>query len=332
MDEYYEESERVPVDKVVIFDEAQRAWNREQSYRKFKRNISEPELILQIMDRHKDWAVVVALIGEGQEINTGEAGLGEWGRSIEENFPHWKVLISSQLSSGRQGFSDGLFQESPQNVHLTTNNSLHLNIPLRSYRSELLTKFVEELLNKNPEKAKTILMQINNYPIVRTRSLDTAKKWLKDKQRGTRRIGLIASSGARRLRAHGLDVTNKLPVEEWFLNPQNDVRSSYSLETVCTEFGIQGLELDWTGVCWGGDFIPNNSIWEYCSFRGTRWQNVNQETRKKYILNKYRVLLTRAREGIVIWIPHGSPDDITRPHERYDGIDVYLKECGIQEI
>ena len=162
--------------------------------------------------------------------------------------------------------------------------------------------------------------------------MDSARTWLKLKQRGTRRIGLVASSGARRLRAYGLDVTADLSVEEWFLNPKKDVRSSFSLETVCTEFGIQGLELDWTCVCWGRDFVPSDSGWSYFSFRGTKWQNVNQAIRKKYILNKYRVLLTRAREGMVIWVPEGDRRDSTRSPERYEAINSYLMDCGIPEI
>jgi DUF2075 family protein len=332
LDDYFENGEKIPPDRVVIFDEAQRAWDREQSNRKFKRNISEPELMLEIMDRHADWAVIVALIGGGQEINTGEAGLGEWERAIKEKFSNWDVLISSELLSGNIGIMEGIFNVIPKSLNVEKNPHLHLNVPLRSYRSELLAQFVEQLLSLDPVKTSTILKDISKYPVYRTRSLDSARTWLKMKQRGTRRIGLVASSGARHLRAHGLDVTANLAVEEWFLNSKNDVRSSFSLETVCTEFGIQGLELDWTCVCWGGDFVPNDSGWSYFSFRGTKWQNVNQAIRKKYILNKYRVLLTRAREGMVIWVPEGDRKDSTRSPERYEAINNYLMACGIPEF
>ena len=261
LNDYFEKGDQIPADKVVIFDEAQRAWDRKQSNRKFKRDISEPELMLEIMDRHTDWAVIVALIGGGQEINTGEAGLGEWERAIKEKFVHWDVLISSELLAGDIGIMEGLFSELPKNLRVKENPYLHLSVPLRSYRSEMVAHFVEQLLSFNPEEANIVLKDISKYPICRTRSLDSARDWLKNKQRGTRRTGLIASSGARRLRAHGLDVTAKLAVEEWFLNPKNDVRSSFLLETDCTEFGIQGLELDWTCVCWGGDFVSSNSGW-----------------------------------------------------------------------
>lgn len=332
LNDYFEKGDQIPADKVVIFDEAQRAWDREQSNRKFKRDISEPELMLEIMNRHTDWAVIVALIGGGQEINTGEAGLGEWERTIKEKFVHWDVLISSELLAGNIGIMEGLFSEIPENLQVKENPYLHLSVPLRSYRSEMVAHFVEQLLSFNPEDASIILKDISKYPIYRTRSLDSARDWLKNKQRGTRRTGLIASSGARRLRAHGLDVAAKLAVEEWFLNPKNDVRSSFLLETVCTEFGIQGLELDWTCVCWGGDFVPSDSDWSYFSFRGTKWQNVKQAIRKKYILNKYRVLLTRAREGMVIWVPEGDRKDLTRSPEKYEAINNYLMKCGIPEI
>ena len=163
-------------------------------------------------------------------------------------------------------------------------------------------------------------------------TLTRTREWLKGRRRGHRRIGLVASSGARRLRAHGLDVKTDLEVEDWFLNDREDVRSSHFLEVPATEFGIQGLELDWTGVCWGGDLYPEDDRWVFRAFRGTAWQQVRDPSTRRYIVNKYRVLLTRAREGMAIWIPPGDPEDATRPPWIYDQIAEYLARCGVRTM
>jgi DUF2075 family protein len=333
LDAYYT-NEKVPVDRIVVFDEAQRAWNAEQSFRKFKRNCSEPEMMLEIMDRHPDWAVIVALVGGGQEINSGEAGLFEWGRTLEYKFPHWQVLISPQLLKGHHSTAgQGLFAEVPKSARVSTDAALHLNVSLRAYRAERLSEFVAHLLEGDTESCKTIFEgSLQDYPLFVTRKLSTAQEWLKLMQRGTRRIGMIASSGERRIKPYGYDVTRELDVENWFLNPKGDVRSSYALEDVATEFGIQGLELDWTCVCWGADFRYNKADWTYRKFRGTNWQNVNDAQTRQYVKNKYRVLLTRAREGMVIWVPQGEPDDSTRLPEFYDSTAQYLFDCGIKEL
>jgi hypothetical protein len=327
------ESSSPPPDRVVIFDEAQRAWNREQSLRKFKRDRSEPEIMLDIMGRHAGWAVVVALIGGGQEINTGEAGLSEWGRALAERSNHWTVWISPKLVSGNPS-SDGepLFDTVPTDLSLTVNDALDLDVTLRSYKAEAVSKFVRCLLAKETEGAREALKSCSDFPIVMTRDLHTAREWLKRRQRGSRRIGLVASSGGRRLRAHGLDVRTELDVENWFLNSSDDVRSSYYLETPATEFGIQGLELDWTGLCWDLDLVPDSDGWQIRAFKGTRWQSVHDETRRRYALNKYRVLLTRAREGMIIWVPVGDPADWTRPAPLYDATAEYLKSCGVGDV
>lgn len=329
IDAYYEAPSKVPEDRVIIFDEAQRAWNREQSNRKFKRPFSEPELVLSIMDRHPGWAVIVCLIGSGQEINAGEAGISEWGRTLVDQFPHWKVMVSPLLLESVEGGKEGLFEKQPRSIEVHLDPSLHLDVSLRSYRAEVLSEWVEAVLDSRPDLARRLLEEMQNYPVGITRSLDRARDWLRCRQRGTRRVGLTASSGARRLRALGLDVTNAVDVEQWFLNPLSDVRSSYSLETVATEFDIQGLELDWTCVAWGGDLHRNCERWVYRQFRGTDWQSVGSDARKQYILNKYRVLLTRAREGMIIFVPQGSSDDRTRPPDIYDSVVDYLRACGL---
>jgi len=190
---------------------------------------------------------------------------------------------------------------------------------------------VANLLLHDVENARAALRRCERFPIAMTRDLNEAKAWLKRRQRGTRRIGLIASSGGRRLRAHGLDVRTELEVENWFLNGITDVRSSYYLETPATEFGIQGLELDWTAVCWDLDLIPKENDWHVQAFKGTEWQTVRDTMRRQYVLNKYRVLLTRAREGMIIWVPNGDASDRTRQPARYDAIARYLRLCGVSE-
>jgi broad-specificity NMP kinase len=322
-----------PPDRVVVFDEAQRAWNREQSQRKFKRDRSEPEIKLDIMDRHEGWAVIVALVGGGQEINTGEAGLGEWGRALADRFQHWTVLVSPHAVKGAPGdHSDLLFDTRPSEIRVCEDDALHLEVSLRSYKAQAVSEFVAHSLLQQVGNARSALASCPDFPIVMTRDLQKAREWLKRRQRGTRRIGLIATSGGRRLRAHGLDVRIELDVENWFLNPSSDVRSSYYLEAPATEFGIQGLELDWTAVCWDIDLVPDSGGWHVQAFRGTRWQTVRDATRRQYVLNKYRVLLTRAREGMIIWVPKGDSSDWTRPASSYDAIAAYLESCGVSEI
>ncbi len=322
-----------PFDRVVIFDEAQRAWNREQSLRKFKRDRSEPEIMLDIMNRHDGWAVIVALVGSGQEINTGEAGLAEWGRALATRSRHWSVLVSPHVVNGEPADNgDLLFETPPGDIHLLEDDALHLGVSLRSYKAQAVSEFVAHLLAQQPEDARSALASCPEFPIVMTRDFERAREWLRCRQRGSRRTGLVASSGGRRLRAHGLDVRSELDVENWFLNPSSDVRSSYYLETPATEFGIQGLELDWTGLCWDIDLVPNSADWQIQAFKGTRWQTVRDATRRRYVLNKYRVLLTRAREGTVIWVPRGNSADETRPVSAYESIAEYLMLCGLTAI
>jgi hypothetical protein len=332
IEEYFADNTKVPVDHVALWDEAQRAWNAEQSQRKFNRNYSEAEIMLEIMDRH-DWAVIVALVGGGQEINTGEAGLPEWGKTVAEKYPHWKVYISPELVTGAPSTAGlTLFEEEPKGIVIEENPDLHLRVAIRAYKAQELSRWVEMVLSGKSNEAREIFHhKLKHYPIYLTRSLHTARNWLKSKVRGTRRVGLVASSGARRLRRYGMDVTLKFDVAKWFLNPADDVRSSYYLEIPATEFAIQGLELDWVGVCWGADFRREHDTWGYYAFKGTTWQTVRQDVRKQFILNKYRVLLTRSREGMIIWVPKGSPEDKTDKTEFYEQTAQYLLDCGLRE-
>ncbi|GAB3911258.1 DUF2075 domain-containing protein [Mucilaginibacter boryungensis] len=334
LDHYFVDKDRIQNNKIVIFDEAQRAWNAEHSLRKFNRPYSESEMMLEIMNRHTDWAVIVALVGGGQEINTGEAGLPEWGKVIQQKFTNWKIYISPQLKTGNHSTGNlTLFENQPNNLNITENPDLHLDVSIRSYKAEELSRWVNLVLTNQPIEAKTVFNEnLTKYKIVITRDLEKAKQWLRAKCKGTRRMGLVASSGARRLRPHGLDVRLELEEAEWFLNTRDDVRSSYYLEIPATEFGIQGLELDWVGACWDLDLRRNGQDWDFNAFKGTKWQKVSKVETRQFILNKYRVLLTRAREGMVIFVPVGDINDHTRPPEYYNNIASYLMSCGVREL
>ena len=330
--------ETAPIEKVVVFDEAQRAWNNDKttSFMKIKKGIanfdmSEPEFLISVMDRHSDWAVIICLIGGGQEINTGEAGLPEWFSAIRTFYPHWNVYVSNQITdieyTGNQELKKlfaGMKYHSVPDLHLSTS--------IRSFRSEHVSNFVKSLLDCNTEKAQHLLLELNLYPIVLTRDFEKAKQWLKDNARGNERYGITASSKAHRLRPYGIYVESDIDAPQWFLNDKDDVRSSYYLEYVATEFHIQGLELDWTCVAWDANFRYENDGWSYNQFSGTKWNKIRSEDKIMYLKNTYRVLLTRARQGIVIFIPEGTNEDETRKPEFYDGTYNYLKEIGIKEI
>jgi len=291
-------------------------------------------MLIDIMNRHEGWAAIVALIGGGQEINTGEAGLTEWGRTLGLKFPHWKIFISPELKEGKSNIlNHKLFDIAPNHLSITELEELHLKVSIRSYKAEKLSEWVEAVLDCNYAKAQYLLNEyLQDYPILLTRNLDIAKQFLRNKNRGFRRTGLIASSGARRLRPLGLDVSSDIDVAKWFLNPKEDVRSSCFLELPATEFAVQGLELDWAGLCWGDDFRKSNDGWAFYAFKGTKWLHERQEDRMQYIKNKYRVLLTRGREGLVIFIPEGSETDHTRPCANYDDTYRYFKSIGIREL
>jgi len=343
IDEYYFNKAKLPVDRVLIYDEAQRAWTKEHKTKKSNGEIteSEPEVLLSIMNRFTDWAVIIALVGGGQEINTGEAGLREWGKSIEEKFSDWKVYISPELKQGDHSTGNlSLFDTTPINVEVVEDINLHLRVSIRSYKAQELSHWVGLVLeNKNEEANSLFKNKLKHYPIFITRNLETAKNWLKKKARGTRRTGIVASSGGRRLKAFGYDPFHGLRGDSsqdelgaWYLNSADDVRSSNFLEIIATEYAVQGLEIDWAGIFWDADLRRANENWNFKQFKGTKWQTVADEQRMQFILNKYRVLLTRAREGIIIWVPEGDETDKTRLPEFYEETFHYLQSCGIKAI
>ena len=330
--------DEAPIEKVVIFDEAQRAWTREQTSKFMSErghsdwDKSEPEFLISVMDRHEDWAVIVCLIGGGQEINTGEAGLPAWFAALKSRFSNWDVYISKKISE-YEYTRDETIDTLVKGLEVKTFEQLHLAVSLRSFRSERVSEFVKMLLDIEKNSARELYKELSNsYPIFLTRDLRRAKQWVREKSRGSERYGMIASSGAKRLRSFGIWVQSKIKVENWFLDGKEDVRSSYFLEDTATEFDVQGLEIDWAIVAWdadyrmvGGQFLPYN-------FKGTRWNTIKKEDERLYLKNTYRVLLTRARQGVIIFIPNGTNEDITRQECFYDETYDYLKSLGIEEI
>jgi hypothetical protein len=327
------------VEKVVVFDEAQRAWTREQASAFMQRkrgqagfDMSEPEFLISVMDRHPDWCVIVCLVGGGQEINTGEAGISEWIAALETRFPHWQVHVSPRITLPDYG-ADASARRFLAQSRVCHDEHLHLAISMRSFRAEALSDFVGHVVDGNAEAARSTYARIaENYPIILTRDLAAARQWLRAKARGTERFGLIASSGAQRLRPLGIHIKATVDPPNWFLNPASDVRSAYYCEEVASEFDVQGLELDWAGVVWDGDFHHDGHAWVHRSFKGRAWQAVRDDTRRLYLKNAYRVILTRARQGMVIVVPEGDPQDWTRPSAFYDGTFAFLQRCGIRVL
>ncbi|MEZ5013938.1 MAG: DUF2075 domain-containing protein [Chitinophagales bacterium] len=329
----------VPFDHVAIFDEAQRAWDKHQTvdFMRRKKNIpdfedSEPEFLISCLDRHKDWAVIVCLVGGGQEINIGEAGISEWLKAVENKFPNWKICISPNLIDREYNAIQIIKKLELQNL-IEYLSDLHLSVSMRSFRAEKLSLLIKKLLDRDEQSAKKIFNEIKEkYPIILTRDLALAKGWVREKARGTERFGLIVSSQAQRLRPLAIDVKTPMNPIPWFLNGKDDVRSSYFLEIPATEFHIQGLEVDWACVTWDGDLRYSHGGWQTYSFKGSKWQNIKNEERKKYLINAYRVLLTRARQGMVIVVPKGDIEDNTRRPEFYDATYNYLKSIGIETL
>lgn len=328
-----------PLEHVALFDEAQRAWNLQQTvnFMRRKKNIagfrqSEPGFLISCMDRHPDWAVVVCLVGSGQEINTGEAGIAEWFRALQSDFPDWHIYVSPQITTAEFGSGDLLGNlANRHNLHFQ--DDLHLAVSIRSFRSENVSLLVKQILDLDAPAARQTLLRIGDkYPIVLTRDVSKAKQWLQQQARGNERYGLLVSSQAIRLKPLAVDVRATIDPIHWFLDGKEDIRSSYYLEDVATEFQVQGLELDWACIIWDGDFRRTKNGWMYKSFVGSKWNSIKKDERQVYLKNAYRVLLTRARQGMVIVVPDGDPADPTRKPEIYDPTYAYLKSLGLPEI
>jgi len=345
-DEYYREDRKCPVQKVIFFDEAQRAWDAEQNGRAKRPKVSESEMMLEVMDRHQDWSVIVALVGGGQEINRGEAGLSEWGQALLR-FPHWRVLASPYVLSENSRAEFRLFGETSTGVRVQPSERLHLRISTRSIRAQKISDWVDAVLSGRVSEAVEIAGALPAKPAI-TRSLSAARLWLTRNRRGTTRSGLTASAYAARLRADGLEPDFEFhrgfDWEHWFLDLAdcesdscdhkycNDVRASSKLEVVATQFEIQGLELDWVGVCWGEDLLWEGEKWECRRFNNKKGGVVpSRSTRKRgYQLNAYRVLLTRARQNMVLYIPQPTQNDTSRLPLELDRTADFLRSCGAQ--
>jgi hypothetical protein len=210
---------------------------------------------------------------------------------------------------------------------------LHLAVSMRSFRAEHVSLLVKQLLDLDAVEARKTLDKVKaKYPIVITRDISKAKQWLKQQARGSERYGIVISSEAERLKPHAIDIKSPMDPIHWFLDGKEDVRSSYYLEDVATEFDVQGLELDWACVTWDADFRYSENGWEHRSFCGSRWNNIKKKERQNYLKNAYRVLLTRARQGMVIVVPSGDLADSTRKLEFYDPTFEYLREIGFRII
>ena len=345
-DEYYREDRKCPAQNVIVFDEAQRAWDAEQNRRAKRPEISESEMMLEIMDRHEDWSVIVALVGGGQEINRGEAGLSEWGRALLK-FPHWKVLASPYVLSEMSPTEFRLFEETHPGNKVQPVERLHLRISTRSIRAQKISDWVDATLSGRRTEAGEIAEALPVKPAL-TRSLTSAKLWLTGNRRGTTRSGLTASAYAARLRADGLEPDFEFhrgfDWEHWFLDFAdcesvicdhkycNDVRASSKLEVMATQFEIQGLELDWVGVCWGEDLLWEGEKWECRRFNNKKWRVLPEHAIRKrsYQMNAYRVLLTRARQNMVLYIPQPTTDDRSRLPFELDRTADFLLACGAQ--
>lgn len=327
-------NDRKPSEHIVIFDEAQRAWNKEkiEQFMKTKKGISnfgysEPEFLISTIDRLDDWGVIICLIGGGQEINTGEAGLSEWFDALHRSFSDWNIYIAPE--------QDVEYLRSISDLTVHENENLHLKTSVRSFRTPDLALFVKKLLDNDIENAKKLSDKIKKvYPFYITRDLSKAKKWVKDMCKGNTKCGLLASSNAGRLKAEGVFVKNEVDVRNWFLGDKDDVRSGSFLEDVVSEFDIQGLEIDYSILAWDIDLRIENAVWSYHSFSGGKWQNIKHDLKKLYLKNSYRVLLTRARQGQIIYVPKGASkdEDHTREARYYDNIYSYLRSCGIDEL
>ena len=327
------------VEKILIFDEAQRVWNEQKMTSKHQNDpemaVSEPKLLYQIMDRHQDWAVMICLVGLGQDIYDGEVGINEWFRCRVEEFQDWELFYSPAIfkQSEDKDIDEQMIRHCPR-CH--ERSALHLKTSVRSFRADKQCQFVDYLLDNRPQEADAVYKEISvKYPVYISRNINAAKGWARGQVRGSQRCGVLACSSAQRLKPEGIYVPTDIDVKNWFLAPSDDLRSSNMMEVVASEFKVQGLEIDWAVVCWDADLRRKNSCeWDHYSFRGTKWMRRNKAEQKRYLVNSYRVLLTRARQGMVIYVPEGvdPEDDPTRDSTFYDSIYNYLLSCGIQEL
>ena len=344
------------VEHVAIFDEAQRTWTHKRLADYLKRGgtygnklkvpnfpVSEANFLIWSLDQKEDWAVIICLVGGGQEINTGEAGITDWIDALNQYYPHWNIYISSRLTEAE--YAEGkVNQLLKNNANVTYSDSLHLSVSLRSFRAETLSDFVHACLSFSPN-ATSLYKDVSQkgYPVLLTRDINKARSWLRGKARGSQQMGILVTKVAARFKPQAVNVLAQGDENavHWFLEDKTDIRSSNYLEEAATEIQVQGLELDYACVLWDADMRYENGRWGYYKFNGkTKWNPESNEEQRKYMLNAYRVLLTRARQGIIICVPEGNsrlnsegfPEDATRLPEFYDGTYEYFKHIGIREL
>ncbi len=324
--DHYLNDPRPPSENVIVFDEAQRAWDAQQMKNKSRSGVemSQAQIALRTMERRPDWAVIVALVGNGQEINRGEAGIGEWFRALEES-PDWSVWVAKETI---ELVPDGLRSRAE------VKENLHLDVVTRAPRGGKLAEWVDALLRNELTIARQISEEIDNFPLLMTRDLDEARKFIRDCASEDQRVGVVATSQDRRLRAFGIERSTafirSIKWPQWFVHGSEDTRSSYSLEVAASEFECQGLEIDWSLVCWGADLVPDGASWMGRRFKGDKWQVDNDST---MAVNRYRVLLTRARKGMVIWVPDTGGRDILKvDNQLFARIASTLQSAGVKPM
>ena len=329
----------IPPEHVVVFDEAQRAWDAEVGKKLMGRDESEPAAFLNILDR-LDWACLVCLVGPGQEINRGEGGLALWGEALVDAARRgrpWTIVAAPQAVHGGEDVAGpGLISTLAHTLDIREERGIHLANSIRAYRNALHGKWVAALLESDLAATRRIADQMSAPPALVARDLATAKAWLKDRRRGARSVGLLVSSGGVRLVAEGVPPaprsTELDAIGHWFLKPYTDFRSSGALEIPMSEFGCQGLEIDYAGLCWGGDLIWTQTGWTPRQMRAPNWQVLRDADKRRFRLNGYRVLLTRARAGLVIYVPVGDADDPTRSPEAFDAVASALAAAGCEAL
>lgn len=346
-DDHYKDQAPTPAQRVIIFDEAQRGWDAKQNLRKKRPAVSEAHMMLDVMSRHPGWAVLVCLVGGGQEINSGEAGLSEWGAALGA-FKDWRIFASPEVLTDESGGPFSLFRVPDPSPHRVASvRDFHLKVSNRSIRATQISKWVDLVLLGDRSSATNIASEMSDLPVL-SRDLSTVRRWLQEKRRGLTRSGLVASSGSARLRSDGIETSfdfhQRFEWERWFLDHDsceepdcdhrycNDVRASSKLEVAATQFEIQGLELDWIGLCWGEDLLRIEGEWRSFNFNGKTWKPNKDPQKHKYRVNGYRVLLTRARQGTIIYVPKPNVSDTSRFHAQLDATAEFLLQCGAQEL
>ena len=302
---------------VIVFDEGQRAWDNKQMENKHKGKLSEPEVMIKLCEERLDWCVLLILVGEGQEINTGEnSGIKLWNKAINNGTKDWDIICPPNLYS---------YFENESLIDNIDNSSFNLTISLRSHLSGTVSQFVNYFIDGDLENASKLSDSIfdEGYSMYCTRDLESAKSYCKERyeEEPNKKYGLIASSKSRILPKYGMDnrfEATRINYGKWFNNPSNDPKSCCALNKVVTEFGVQGLELDMPIIGWEMDMLWTGNEWKKYILK----EDEDSE-RNTYRRNTYRVLLTRGRDGFIVFVPNDS---------KLDPVYEILKEVGIKEL